>query len=540
MPQRIRIILLEREAHLKSNPSDSNWFISMMGEPSGARYECLDKFSYKWQSTLTPILKLEFPEWNNVIMMVSDYARIIGKNLSLQDQDMIINLSQDLINQSRLSPLLVLLVADGYLRDGNISSWNTEVIFDFIVSRYKKYWMNLCHNDTKLLKALSELLVYSTINGEVNITESVLPKPFDSAIAYINEKMDYDEFKNLLCFVNETDNFNGVLYPLEPDIIGESFVLQFIHDHWHNKNYIMSLLTDTDHSIHFFARCCMDFNESSIYKEVIDEKSYIWIALSHKWNFAKIMLEETDWVEKLKLMNIFKGPLHIHFDNSIVFRAFMVKEFFDTTNKLKKDFSLFAQQLIQDCLSNIDSERLITISILMDCKRKNGKDTLVYLEEGAQYLKESGFPDEFCTIGANANLKIRCDKSIESQILEIISAFSEMILDGFYSETYKIPVALYLLNNEYISNNFYDDYSIIRIFNEFVILMEHIYIDCEDCEDVESPEEYQNSCKQQILRLDSTIHCLNDMQKYNKLLAIAFIQGSNEEIKYYFHKLWNE
>lgn len=540
LPKKLRIILLDRDVFFSENFEDSNWLMSIMGIPSEARYECLNKIFYKWPSTKNPILKLESLDWGNMLNIVKDYANIIKKTLSLQDQEQIINISQRLANQNKLSPLFVLLVADAHLREGNLAMWNIETIMGFIINRYKKYWINLCHNNVKLMKSLSELLIFSTICGQFNILEDQLPKTFHKARRYLETETNYSELKSLICAVNENDNFDGFLHPIEPDIIGQAFVLQFMYEHWHDKEYIIFLikqLNNTKEVIRFFAKCSIDFNTISPYSEILEDRSYIWAVLNQKacnLNFAKSMLAEDQWDKKMELMCIFKNSFNLYFDNFVIFRTLIVKLFLDRINGEQSTF--FYSKLRQYPQFAVDNNIIITASLLMDCKRRSrcNKDADTYLSEGAQYLLQKGFSKNFCEICKKANLQIKCEKPIESQLLEIISAFSEMLIHGFYPETYEVPMALYLLNDKFISGNFYKDYSVIQLFNEFVIYMENIYLDSD--EDEVDLAARKKKLEQEILKLN----CSTKKKKYNQLLALSLVQGKEDKARYYCQRLWNQ
>ena len=49
--------------------------------------------------------------------------------------------------------------------------------------------------------------------------------------------MTADELKTFICAVNEDDEYNGVLQPLEPDLIGEFYVLEYWNQRRFRKEY---------------------------------------------------------------------------------------------------------------------------------------------------------------------------------------------------------------------------------------------------------------------------------------------------------------
>lgn len=532
-PQKVRIILLDREAHLGSL---DDWTTSLFGMPCTSRFELLNDFLYDWSNGKSKyILKLDQPVLDSMMSMAQDYATSIGKTLKEEDRNQITNYLMNLNNQSKVSPLFVLLATDNYLTNNMISSWNMDNILFTIVNKYKKQWMDLCDNDIDMHNAISELMVYSTINGQFDIFTDDVPDLINSSKKYISNKTTFTQFKNMISAINEMDEFDRIVHPLEPDIIGEAFVVQFIYEHWHNKDYISSIISNREMSAHFFSQCLLDFDSDSQYYTVIDDDSYIWAILAPKWDMAKLMLDETDFIIKLKYMNLFSKSLKLYFNNFVICRSEMIRIFWDTATKRCSEFSIESQNFIHKHFKKLNANFMFTASLVMDCKRNNrdSKESSSYLNEGVQYLKKQGFPDSFCSICGNADIHIVKTKCLESQIIEVFSLFCEYVLSQFNSNPDSIFSALYHINEIYILDNDHDNF-IIRLFNEFLLLKE-VY-DCSECDNIFNENDI-NSFEEKELE-DKTIYFKSQKEKYNYLLMRSADYRKFGLTRYYCNKLW--
>ena len=71
--------------------------------------------------------------------------------------------------------------------------------------------------------------------------------------------------------------------------------------------------------------------------------------------FADYILSEKDWIKKMEIVYYLQKRTNIFFDNSVVFKTLIAKQFLDRTN-LK-----------------LDNNIVITASLLCNCKKpKNG------------------------------------------------------------------------------------------------------------------------------------------------------------------------
>ena len=101
-----------------------------------------------------------------------------------------------------------------------------------VIKKYSEHWKKVsCRNDEKIFSALSEMLMFSTATGAWE-PENKAPGLFENSSSVLCS-LDSADLEQLISEVNEEKRFEGKLKPLEPDLIGEYYVL----DYWTKKKY---------------------------------------------------------------------------------------------------------------------------------------------------------------------------------------------------------------------------------------------------------------------------------------------------------------
>ena len=179
-------------------------------------------------------------------------------------------------------------------------------------------------------------------------------------------------------------------------------------------------------------------------------------------DFAKQILNEKNFERKVELIYLFKKEEDIFFDNSIVFKAIMVK--------------LFVESMQLDL--DIDTNELVTIMLLCECKKvdiaQDMKKISSYAEEGADFLRKLGFSEEFCIIAEQHNRYTnKLPRRKESDILELIDQFCGMLIDRPERIAFPIEEALALLEYRNLKDctNIY-----LEKFKEFINIVKEIKI----------------------------------------------------------------
>lgn len=175
-------------------------------------------------------------------------------------------------------------------------------------------------------------------------------------------------------------------------------------------------------------------------------------------SFAEYILSEEDFGKKVEIMLYLKKKMDIFFDNSVIFKAAIVK--------------LFIESMGIDA----DENKLVTAMLLCGCKKINNAQDMekikAYAKDGADFLSKLGFSKEFCLICEQHN---RYSNSIprkkEADILELADQFGGMLLDRPERVAFPIEEALILLENRNLKNcnNAY-----LNEFKEFINIVKEI------------------------------------------------------------------
>lgn len=137
--------------------------------------------------------------------------------------------------------------------------------------------------------------------------------------------------------------------------------------------------------------------------------------------FADYILNEKDWARKLEIMYYLKKKINIFYDNTVIFKTLITKQFLDYLK-------------INNPEINLDENLIITARLLCDCKKKENltdlEDIKSYAKNGAEFLSKLGFDENFCKICEGVNRHtITENRSPESDILELSDQFGGMLLD---------------------------------------------------------------------------------------------------------------
>ena len=177
-------------------------------------------------------------------------------------------------------------------------------------------------------------------------------------------------------------------------------------------------------------------------------------------SLSDYILSEKEFSKKLEIMSYLKKKTGIFYDNSVIFKALIVKLFIEVMRL------------------EVDENLVVTAMLLCECKKisnsQDKKKIEEYAKESADYLISLGFDREFCTLCEQHN---RYSKSTprkkESDILEIADQFGGMLMDR--PERIAIPLeeAFSILENRNLKdcNNLY-----LADFKKFIDIVKEINI----------------------------------------------------------------
>lgn len=179
--------------------------------------------------------------------------------------------------------------------------------------------------------------------------------------------------------------------------------------------------------------------------------------------FAEYILKEKDFGKKIEIMSYLSKKTDIFFDNSIIFKAFIVSLFIDSMD-----------------ITDVDKNEVVTAMLLCECKKVNNAQDMEkikkYAKDSADYIAKLGFSKNFCLICEQHN---RYSNSLprkkESDILELADNFGGMLLNRPERTAFPIEEALILLEMRNLKgcNNVY-----LEKFKEFINAAKEVNFVC--------------------------------------------------------------
>jgi len=176
-------------------------------------------------------LKLPMMQKDTICNIQRDYAQ---HNRLLSDEELELLYSYLCKIDKEIRPLYAIILADAYLESpSEVTNWSKkEDILDYIFVKetklIKKQTLEYCGNNAFFEIGLS-ILIMSTMTGEMNIDkefENLLPDEYKSYELKIDLHSKFHAIP-LLFGDNGESNYCS---PLEPDIIGEYFVVKYLDE----------------------------------------------------------------------------------------------------------------------------------------------------------------------------------------------------------------------------------------------------------------------------------------------------------------------
>jgi len=263
LPPKLRIILLERQGTLYDDRKSEllpHWMERLLG--SGERQIRLEEIAYYFtEKSYGYFLDLQELPDETLLEIVRDYAGECSGERDNISCESIINKAKAVSNLSGVTPLTVLLVEDFILSASATHDLEYQELFDNAVKKWEMSWQQtLCDNDPELFQAVELLLIYSTAVGRISIKDT-LPSYYLQALERLLE-LETDRVIAIICGINGSDQFDEYINPLEPDLIGEYYFLEYIRRRRLQKKKLDMLLLplwrNSDFA-EFLERCYDDF-----------------------------------------------------------------------------------------------------------------------------------------------------------------------------------------------------------------------------------------------------------------------------------------
>ena len=282
---KLRIIILEREGAARSQQLDSStalsyplWFDRMLSDRS-KRVDIVNRYFYRWLILDSIFLELEYFSRDELSQIIENYAAAKGRTLEPEQVLSILTYCDSIEKTSEgetgkgIRPLILLLVTEALLSYKDFSQWNMPGLLKQIITRYEEYWLHtLADDDTSVFGALKQLLLYATATGGWDISDP-LPAYFNKFQNSLKEKYPNKQvYLEILRELNEKHTLDDKLSPLEPDLIGEFFVLQALTEmHDSNRaNSISALLGSTGY-YEFLSRALMNYAGQGLFQSLFTD-----------------------------------------------------------------------------------------------------------------------------------------------------------------------------------------------------------------------------------------------------------------------------
>ena len=206
--------------------------------------------------------------------IIADYGAARGRQISGKDQEEILAYCKKIERRegqgSRPRPLILLFVVDAWTQGKDYRSWNVQELLLRIIERYQEHWKTaLCGGSEEVFCSFQRLLLYATATGGWKI-ESKLPeylqKDFETVKKFCGMKKN---LRKLFRDVNEKLGWDDILSPLEPDLIGELFVLDYLEHSFESAEMVEAFQQNPKY-IEFLSRCIEDYADAEGIAQLFD------------------------------------------------------------------------------------------------------------------------------------------------------------------------------------------------------------------------------------------------------------------------------
>ncbi len=239
---KLRLLLIERQGIEKDKQGQAiepDWFYRLHGSKSVYSDSGSSVIQKKYNDSVYPdFLCLDQLTDEMLSSMIDDYSAHVKKRKLLEEEKALIftfvksiECKEETNNETSISarPLFILFTTDAVLNNNTYRDWDQTALVGYIIERNKDYWKNtVCKKDMPLYEAIEKLLVYTTSTLPWERGKK-LDEPFNEATALINSLSNTDAAR-LFCGISDNAGYDGFLSAIEPDIVGELFVLGYLHD----------------------------------------------------------------------------------------------------------------------------------------------------------------------------------------------------------------------------------------------------------------------------------------------------------------------
>lgn len=272
-PQKIRLIMLERGRmiQISSGEIEPLWKGELLQE--GERRENLKKIWYH-ASCFGPMGELQPLGKKALCQIMVQYADSHGRILSDEELDQLIACLEkvDTPKEYASRPLFALLIVESYVNRRNVYLWDTSTMMEQCIMRVKQQWKALSGDDKQLYNAIQDMVLYATATEGLELDQ--FPEFLNEANKKINS-LDDESYTQLICGVNQEIQYKDFLYPMEPDIVGEYYLIQSFMKSSCRKELLRQKISaywlKTENFFNVFVRCIHDYCNNADIKKFLRE-----------------------------------------------------------------------------------------------------------------------------------------------------------------------------------------------------------------------------------------------------------------------------
>ena len=250
-PGKVRLVLLERPNPQRGVLPD--WYRRMLEGRSE-----LEEYLYR-----DTFYELKQMERESLMALMDNIAQQEGRRLTERDREEIYRQVCSFVQGDTCgSPLYAILTTDALLHGIPLNTLDTGKLMKYVLERDETYWRDvICGGDEELYDSFKELLVYATATGGWDFSPLGEPLAAEAdCLRKIGNKGNSAVWQRFSQLTEENGKGEPVLRALEPDLIGEYFVLSFLLNQRSGDRYRqrIGLFWEKPEPYWYFVNRCID------------------------------------------------------------------------------------------------------------------------------------------------------------------------------------------------------------------------------------------------------------------------------------------
>lgn len=312
---KIRIVLIERDGILHDNEmfADPAWYSELIGRHEQKRV--IESLHFENDSKYKSI-HLSGVDLTAGIEIIEEYIdnhdRIHKANYDCEE----IYIAAKEIDSPSIypRPVIVLFTTDAFIRNKDARKWDMDTLTEYIKDKIMGYWKNgIFKNDgATVYDEMTKLLLYASCTGRLDIESEENMNSYFETAREMFMRFSSERKEQILQSLNIGNQSPLVLCPLEPDLIGEKFVLDSFLK-LHCKGKIGTIADDLlDRYPKSFSRCLIrcisDYYEIDRYEVLFKNAMAAWNINIEKLSeeaalaWSRVLLQLAYWADNQEVL----------------------------------------------------------------------------------------------------------------------------------------------------------------------------------------------------------------------------------------------